>query len=164
MKHISVFYNTSSHISGLVLRLTLGVVLLPHGCQMLLGWFGGYGFTGSMNYLTGTEGLPWIVAFAVIMLQFFGSLAILLGLWGRFFSLAMIGLFAGMIVTSHWSHGFFMNWSGSQAGEGFEYHLLAIGLSVVLLLKGSGVLSIDALLTKAVKAPSPAVNHKTFYA
>lgn len=164
MNRISVFYNTTPHISGLVLRLTLGAVILPHGCQLLMGWFGGYGFTGSMNYLTGVEGLPWLVAFVVILLQFFGSLAILLGFLGRFFSLAMIGLFCGMIVTSHWSHGFFMNWSGRQGGEGFEYHLLAIGLSIVLLLKGSGAWSVDELLKKRMTANHPVVNHKTFYA
>ncbi len=155
MKQLSLFYRTKPHLSGLVLRLTLGSVLLPHGCQLLLGWFGGYGFTASMNYFVQTEGLPWLVAFAVILLQFFGSIAILLGIGGRFFGLAMTGLFAGMIVTSHWSHGLFMNWSGTQAGEGFEYHLLAIGLSLVLMIKGSGAWSVDALLSKKQPAQTP---------
>lgn len=164
MKHTSFFYNTAPHLSGLILRLTLGADILPHGCQLLLGWFGGYGFRGSMDYLTGKEVLPWLVAFAMILLQFFGSLAILLGLWGRFFALAITGLFAGMVVTSHWSHGFFMNWSGTQAGEGFEYHLLAIGLSTVLLLKGSGSWSVDALLTRKEAAQNTVVNAARFYA
>lgn len=152
MKRYYFLYNTTTHTAGLILRLTLFLVLFPHGCQLLLGWFGGYGFAASMNYLTSAERLPWIVSFAVILLQFFGSLAILAGIWGRFFALAMTCLFIGMIVTTHWPHGFFMNWSGAQSGEGFEYHLLAIGMSVVVLVIGSGAWSIDALLTNKLSA------------
>ena len=135
-------------VSLLLLRITFAVVVLPHGCQMLFGWFGGYGFSGTMQYFTQTEGLPWLVGFAVILLQFAGSLAILAGAATRFISLGMIGLFIGMIVTSHWNHGFFMNWSGTQAGEGFEYHILVIGISVALLLEGAGQWSVDAILPK----------------
>jgi putative oxidoreductase len=148
MKRFSFFYQTTSHTAGLILRITLAIVLLPHGCQMLLGWFGGYGFSGSMEYLTHNEELPWLVAFSVILLQFLGSLALIFGIWSRFIAIAFTGLFFGMIVTSHWSHGFFMNWSGMQNGEGFEYHLLAIGLSLTLLLKGSGLFSVDEWLTR----------------
>lgn len=133
-------------VSLLLLRITFAVVVLPHGCQQLFGWFGGYGFSGTMQYFTQTEGLPWLVGFAVILLQFAGSLAILAGVATRFISLGMICLFFGMIVTSHWNHGFFMNWSGSQAGEGFEYHILVIGISVALLLEGAGQWSVDAIL------------------
>jgi putative oxidoreductase len=155
MKHLSFFYRTTSHISGLVIRLTLGSVLFPHGGQLLMGWFGGYGFDGTMNYLMQTEGLPWLVACSVIMLQFFGSLAVIAGILGRFFAMTMTGLFIGMIVTSHLSYGFFMNWSGTQAGEGFEYHLLAIGLSIALFIQGSGAWSVDAWLSKRNQAAKP---------
>jgi putative oxidoreductase len=151
MKHISFFYRTHEHLSGLALRITLTIVMLPHGLQLLFGWFGGNGFSASMNYLTDVEGLPWIIGFMVILLQSFGSILILLGAMGRLLSLAMIFLFIGMIVTSHWHHGFFMNWFGNQQGEGFEYHLLAIGLSTALLLNGSGAYSIDARLTRKLK-------------
>lgn len=146
--YTSSMCHTGAHWSGLVLRLTLGLVLLPHGGQLLFGWFGGPGYSVAMQLLTEMEGLPSAVAFAVIMLQFFGALALILGFCGRFFALAMAGLFLGMIVTAHWSFGFFMNWFGTQKGEGFEYHLLAIGLSLALLLRGSGKWSIDALLSK----------------
>lgn len=142
-----MLFQTTEHYHGLISRLTLGSVILAHGCQMLLGWFGGYGFAGTMNYLTQTEGLPWIVAFSVIMLQFFGAIALLLGFLGRFFALGMTGLFIGMILTSHLSHGLFMNWSGTQDGEGFEYHIIAIGLSLNLLFSGSGIYSVDRMLT-----------------
>ena len=158
MKQLSILYRTSPDLSGLVLRLTLAIVLLPHGCQLLLGWFGGYGFTNTMNYLTQNEGLPWLVAFSVILLQFFGSIAILLGIGGRLFGFALSLLFIGMIVTSHWSHGFFMNWYGTQSGEGFEYHLLAIGLSLAIMIKGSGAWSLDLLLSQKQASASHYLN------
>lgn len=155
MKQFSIFYKTDEHISGFVLRLTLAIVMLPHGCQLLFGWFNGFGFNGSMNYFTQVEGLPWLVGFGVILLQFLGVLLILFGFMGRLLAFAMTVLFIGMILTSHWQHGFFMNWMGSQKGEGFEFHLLAIGLCLTLLASGSGSYSFDALLTKKLDTKRP---------
>ena len=152
MKQLSILYKTTAHPAGLILRLTLAAVMLPHGCQLLFGWFGGFGFTGSMNYFTQVEGLPWIIGFMVILLQSVGSFLILLGFMSRFFAVAMTFLFIGMIVTSHWQYGFFMNWMGTQPGEGFEFHLLAIGVSLGLITTGSGAFSIDGLFTKKAKA------------
>lgn len=155
MKQLSILFKTNEHVSGLVSRVALALVMLPHGCQLLLGWFGGSGFSGSMNYFTQVEGLPWVVGCMVIMLQSFGALFILLGLFGRLFSFAMTLLFAGMIITSHWKHGFFMNWMGNQAGEGFEFHVLAIGLCLAILANGSGAYSIDSVLTKRADNEKP---------
>lgn len=138
---------TKDHLSGMIIRLTLGLVILPHGCQLLFGWFGGHGFSGSMQYLTGTAGLTWLVGFLVILLQFFGSLLIIAGFAARLMAFAMMGLFSGMILTTHLDHGFFMNWYGSSKGEGFEYHLLVIGLACCLLLNGAGKFSLDYLIT-----------------
>ena len=154
MKQLLNILQTDSHKAGLIYRITLGIVLLPHGCQFLLGWFGGYGFTGSMDYLTTGAGLPWLIAFTVIFLQFFGSLLILAGLGTRLIAPAVIIMFIGMIVTSHLDHGFFMNWGGDQAGEGFEFHLLVIGLALALTVNGSGKYSIDRLLTLKVEKES----------
>lgn len=148
MKQLSLLYKTNEHTTGLIVRLALALVMLPHGCQLLFGWFGGFGFSGSMRYFTQIEGLPWAVGFAVILLQSFGALFILIGFAGRFFALALTALFIGMVVASHWQHGFFMNWMGNQQGEGFEFHVLAIGLSATLFAGGSGTYSVDALLTK----------------
>ncbi len=159
MKQLSVFYKTEEHFVGFVLRLALATVMLPHGCQLLFGLFGGPGFTGSMNYFTQVEMLPWMVGFTVIILQFFGSLLILFGVMGRFFALSMIGLFIGMIITSHWQYGFFMNWLGSQKGEGIEFHVLAIGLSTALLMNGSGSYSFDVLLTNKLGDKRPYFDH-----
>ena len=148
MKHLSIIYKTSGHHTGLIIRMAIALVMLPHGCQLAFGWFGGMGFNNSMQYLTAIEGLPWLLAFNVIFLQIAGSLLILFGCMGRFLGASMIVLFIGMIVTSHLQYGLFMNWMGSQAGEGFEFHLLAIGLCTALMAGGSGSYSIDRLLSR----------------
>ncbi|MGN8068194.1 DoxX family protein [Mucilaginibacter sp. 22184] len=141
---------TEINITSLVLRLTLAIVLWPHGAQLLLGSFGGHGFSGSMAYFTST-GLPWIVAFLVIFLLFFGTIFILLGFGTRFFAIAFVILFLGMIANVHLQNGFFMNWFGNQKGEGFEYHLLLIGVAVGLIISGGGKFSLDLLLHKNLK-------------
>jgi putative oxidoreductase len=153
MKHLKTLIRTESHYSGPALRLGLGIVLLAHGCQLLLGWFGGNGFDATMQYLMQNNGLPWIVSFLVIALQFFGAIAILTGTATRYFSFAMIPLFMGMIITSHLDYGFFMNWYGTMAGEGYEYHILVIGMAAGLVFSGGGAFSIDRALT--LKMPKP---------
>lgn len=122
----------------LLLRLTLAVVIFPHGAQLLLGWFGGFGYTETMKYFTAVANLPYLIGMLVIGIQFFGALMLLLGIAVRLNALAMFTIFIGMIVTSHLEHGFFMNWYGSQKGEGYEYHLLVLGMTLALMLKGGG--------------------------
>lgn len=139
---------TESNWGALAARLTLGIVLFPHGAQKMLGLFGGYGFTGTMDAFTNQMHLPWIVAFTVIMIEFFGSISLLLGFASRLWSLAIAGLFIGIIFTTHLEHGFFMNWFGNQAGEGYEYALLVIGIAVAVLINGSGKYALDAHLVK----------------
>lgn len=132
--------------TGLILRLSVGLILFPHGAQKLLGWFGGYGFSGTMNYFTGTVHLPWLIAFAVIVIESFGSLFLVAGLGSRLWAIAVIVLMLGIIFSSHLQNGFFMNWFGNQKGEGYEFHLLLIGLCLAVVLNGSGRLSFDKLL------------------
>jgi putative oxidoreductase len=141
---------TEINITSLVLRLTLAIVLWPHGAQLLLGLFGGQGFQASMGYFTST-GLPWIVAFLVIFLLFFGAIFILFGLGTRLFAMAFVLLFIGMIVSVHISNGFFMNWFGNQKGEGFEYHLLLMGVAAGLIISGGGKFSLDLLIHRNFK-------------
>lgn len=148
MELLKNLLQTESNAAGLIVRLTLGLVILPHGCQQLFGWFGGYGFTGTMQYYTGTEKLPWIIGLLVILLQSVGAVLILSGTATRLMAFATIILFIGMIVKTHLHHGFFMNWSGRQAAEGFEYHILVIGLALLLLIYGAGRFSVDLLLAK----------------
>jgi putative oxidoreductase len=133
------------------LRLTLAAVMFPHGAQKALGWFGGYGWSGTMGFLTGPDGpgLPWIVAAGVVLLEFLGPLLLAAGFLSRWVALGFAGLMTGAIVTVHAGNGFFMNWSGNQAGEGFEYHLLVIGMSLALAALGSGAWSVDARRARA---------------
>jgi putative oxidoreductase len=141
-------FKTNNDWTGLALRLGIAIVLFPHGAQKLLGWFGGYGFAGTMQFFTGTVGLPWFIGFLVILLEFFGSLLLLAGLGSRIIAAAMIILFIGIVFASHVQNGFFMNWFGNQKGEGYEYFLLLIGLCAALLFNGSGKLSVDKLFYK----------------
>src|SRR5690606_19526168 len=114
--------------SPLILRAGLAVVMFPHGAQKLLGWFGGGGLEGTMGYLTAGAGLPWVVAFLVILGEFFGPLMLAAGVATRFAAASLGVIMLGAIFMGHAEMGFFMNWSGQQAGEGFEYHLLAIAI------------------------------------
>lgn len=113
-----LIFKSNNDYSGLIARLFLGVVLLPHGAQKLLGLFGGYGFNGTMNFFTETMHLPWIIGFMVIIIEFFGAISLLVGFAGRIWGLLTIILFIGIILTSHLDNGFFMNWFGQQKGEG----------------------------------------------
>jgi putative oxidoreductase len=139
---------TDSDIAPLILRLTLGIVMFPHGAQKVLGWFGGYGFDGTMQFFTATLGIPWIIALLVIIAEFFGSLALIAGFLTRFSAFGIGSVMLGAIAMVHWQHGFFMNWTGQQAGEGFEFHLLAIGIAIALMIKGGGAASADSELAR----------------
>lgn len=146
-----LFKTNANNYSALLIRLFLGVVMLSHGSQKMLGLFGGYGFGGTMQFLTGEQGphLPTIVAFAVIVTEFFGALLILLGFLTRFWSLAMAGMFLGiMVMGGQIQNGFFMNWFGNQKGEGIEFSLLIIGMCLSLIVSGGGKASIDAAIDK----------------
>jgi len=138
---------TSADFAPTVARVALGAVMLPHGAQKLLGWFGGYGWSGTMGFLTGQAGLPWLVAALVILIESVGSVLLLVGLGGRIMAAGVAAIMVGAVATVHFANGFFMNWAGTQKGEGFEYHLLAIALAVVVMLRGSGALSLDRALT-----------------
>jgi len=141
-------FQTNESTALTISRVMLGLVLFPHGAQKLLGWFGGYGFNATMGFLTGGMNLPWMIAFLVIIIEFFGALALIFGVGTRIISVALIFLFAGIIFTSHGQNGFFMNWGGKQAGEGFEYHLLVLAMAVTLLIGGAGKWSIDYAVQK----------------
>jgi len=141
-------FQTNDNFSYWVPRVILGCVFLPHGAQKLFGWFGGFGFTNTMTYFTQTAGLPWIIAFLIIMGESLGSLGLIVGFFTRLSALGLICIMVGAIITVHIPNGFFMNWFGKQAGEGFEYHLLVIGMSIPLLVSGGGKYSVDMLIHK----------------
>lgn len=130
-----------------LLRLVMGVIFFAHGAQKALGWFGGYGFSGTMGFFTNMMHIPAAFAFLAICAEFLGGIGLILGALGR---IAAFGIFCNMVVAIlmvHSQFGLFMNWTGQQKGEGFEYHLLAIAIAVVLMVKGSGVFSVDRALS-----------------
>lgn len=140
-------FETSNNLSSTVIRLTLSLVLWPHGAQKLLGIFGGFGFTNSMKYFTDTVNLPWIIGLIVILIEFAGTIALALGFATRIVAALIIPLFLGIIITHHLQAGFFMDWFGAnpKGFEGIEFDLLMIGLAISLIISGGGKFSIDRL-------------------
>jgi len=131
-----------------LLRLAAGIMILAHGLQKTLGWFGGPGFSAQM---AGFEagGIPAVFAFLAIMAEFLGGIGLILGALTR---IAAFGLAVNMVVAVYmfnWANGFFMNWSGRQKGEGFEFHMLAIAMAIVMMARGGGAASVDRALAKS---------------
>jgi len=147
MKLLHSVLKTDSSTGPLFARLTLGAIMFPHGAQKALGWFGGYGFSGTMNFFTGTLHIPTLFAFLAIAAEFAGALALITGVLSRVAALGIAAVMVVAIATAHSSHGFFMNWAGNQKGEGFEFHLLALGLALIVIVHGAGKASVDGLLT-----------------
>jgi putative oxidoreductase len=146
---IRKLFATNDDIATAILRLVLGVVFFAHGAQKMLGWFGGYGFSGTMGFFTGTMHIPAPLAFLAIAAEFFGGLGLILGFLTR---IAAFGITVNMLVaiaTVHSAFGFFMNWSGTQKGEGIEYHLLTLATTVFLMIRGAGAFSIDHAIATA---------------
>ena len=141
---------TENDTATATLRLTLGIVFFAHGAQKMLGWFGGYGFSGTMGFFTGTMHIPTVFAFLAIMAEFFGSIGLLAGFFTR---IAAFGIFTNMVVAIAMVHrhvGFFMNWTGQQKGEGYEYHLLVLAIALYLMIQGGGAVSVDRFLSTPV--------------
>ena len=141
---------TDSDTATAILRVVLGVIFFAHGAQKMLGWFGGYGFTGTMGFFTGVMHLPAPFAFLAIAAEFLGGLGLIFGLLTR---VASFGIFCNMIVAValvHHQFGFFMNWTGVQKGEGYEYHLLVLATTAFLMIRGAGAASVDRLLYSPV--------------
>ena len=152
MNTIKKFFATDQQSwSLLVVRLALGLVLLPHGMQKALGMFGGYGFAGTVGFFQ-SMGMPFIIGTLVILAEFAGSIGVLLGVGTRFMAASILLTMSGaMVLGGHIYNGFFMNWFGMQKGEGIEYFILTIGLALALVIGGSGKFSFDNLISKRIK-------------
>jgi putative oxidoreductase len=138
-----------------LLRLVLAIVVFPHGAQKVLGWFGGFGFSGTFGFLTQQMHIPGALAILVLAAEFLGPIGLLVGFLGRIaaFGIAVDFLVAALMV--HRPNGFFMNWTGQQKGEGVEFFILAIGIALAIMIKGSGAWSIDRLLAGEDQRQSP---------
>ena len=142
-----IFLTDPTNWAAFVARMTVAFVIFPHGAQKLFGWFGGYGFEGTMGYMTTQQHLPWIIGFLVIIIESIGSIALFAGFATRFFAFALFCNFVGIIANTHMRNGFFMNWNMlPDQPEGYEYHLLILGLAIILMITGGGKLSADAAL------------------
>ena len=144
---MDMLFGTFASTSLLIVRVVLGVIFFAHGAQKMLGWFGGYGFTGTMGFFTGMLHIPTLFAVLAIAAEFLGGLGLIFGLLTR---VASFGIFCNMVVAValvHGRFGFFMNWTGAQKGEGYEYHLILLAASAFLMIRGAGAASVDRLLS-----------------
>lgn len=141
--------STDPHNIALAIpRLVMGIVFFAHGAQKVFGWFGGYGFSGTMGFFAHDLGIPAPFAFLAICAEFLGGLGMIVGFLSR---IAAFGIACNMLVAVtmvHHRFGFFMNWAGNQKGEGFEFHLLALAITAAIMLAGAGALSIDGSLSR----------------
>lgn len=142
----SAVLSTSGSLGLTILRVALGLVILPHGLQKTAGWLGGYGFSATMDHFVGM-GIPAFLAFLAIAAESAGALALISGFLTR---VGAFGIGVTMVVAGlmHRANGLFMNWSGTQKGEGFEYHILAVAIAATLVLAGAGRWSVDRYLTR----------------
>lgn len=146
-------FETDDRLGPLVLRLGLAIVIWPHGAQKLIGWFGGSGFSGTMEMFTQNLNIPAPLAVVAILTEFFGPVLLVLGLLTR---VAALGIGIQMTVAAllvHLPHGFFMNWRQNKEGEGFEYHLLVLTIALGLLVQGAGKAAIDRYLARRLNQP-----------
>ena len=138
-----------------LMRVVVGVVIFPHAAQLLLGWFGGYGYHASIAGFA-HEGIPPVFGFLAIVSDFFGSIGLIIGFMTR---LAALGIAVDMVVAIfkvHLPNGFFMNWVGTQKGEGYEFHLLALALLIAIFVKGAGAFSLDRVVTRSLTGSTSA--------
>ena len=135
-------------VTLLFTRLLIAVVIFGHGAQKLFGWFGGYGFDGTVGYFTTTVGLPYFVAVLIILAESLGMVALAMGLFSRFIAGSVIAIMLGAVLITHAQYGFYMNWFGAQQGEGIEYHLLMMGLSAIIVVNGAGAYALDPTIKK----------------
>jgi putative oxidoreductase len=137
--------STQADFVALVARLALALVILPHGLQKVFGWFGGAGIAGTLKGFR-SIGIPTPFGALAIAAEFLGPFGLAFGLLGRVAALGIASVMLTAAVKVHTPNGFFMNWFGQQKGEGYEFHLLALGLATIILITGSGALSLDLAL------------------
>ena len=144
-------FRTSNDLTLTIARLMLALVFLGHGSQKMFGWFGGLGYSRTLAVFEETMGIPPVLTTMAMVAEVFGGLGLLFGLLTR---IAASGVLIVMIVAPL-ANGlyvrFFMNWTGRNPGEGFEYHLLAIALILVVLVHGGGALSLDRYLSSRAR-------------
>jgi putative oxidoreductase len=131
-----------------IARAVLAVIFFAHGSQKMLGWFGGRGFSGTLELFNQTMGIPAPLTVLAMSAEVFGSIGLLLGLLSRVAALGVLVVMVVAVFANGLYPRFFMNWTGTRGGEGFEYHLLAVALILAVLWKGGGALSLDQAIQR----------------
>ena len=144
-------FKTDGTISGTTLRILLGIVIFPHGAQKLMGWFGGGGFTASMRWFESSFHIPTIFALLAILAESVGAVALIAGFFTRIAALAISVNMLVAVALVHRKIGFFMNWTGTAKGEGFEYHILVVAIGIALMFMGGGRWSLDGVIARKLK-------------
>jgi putative oxidoreductase len=147
---MKVLYRTESNSALLFVRLALGIVMFPHGAQKALGWFGGGGLSATVEMFA-QGGMPAPMVWLLIAIEFLGSIFLIAGFMTRIAAFGIGGAMAICAMANHVQNGFFMNWFGQQQGEGFEFHILVVGMALALVIKGGGLLSVDRFLGRREK-------------
>jgi putative oxidoreductase len=144
MKQFLFMLKTREELSPFLLRVLLAVVMFPHGAQKAFGWFGGYGFEGTMSYFTQTLHIPYAFGWLAIIAELFGPLVLAFGFLSRVAALGIGVTISTAALLVHLPNGFFMNWFGNQKGEGFEFHILMAAMAIAIMIQGGGKYSVDA--------------------
>lgn len=144
---LKTLVTTDNSPAQLVIRIALGVVIFPHGAQKVLGWFGGPGYGATVTAFS-AMGFPLWAIMLLMVSEMCGSLLLILGLFTRIWALSIGTAIAICMKMNHLQHGFFMNWLGQQQGEGYEYHILVLGIALALVVRGGGMLSFDRVLAR----------------
>lgn len=156
-----MLFRTPNDLTLTLARVILAAVFLGHGTQKVFGWFGGLGFARTLEVFEETMGIPPALTMMAMVAEVLGGLGLLVGLLTR---LAAAGVLIVMIVAPI-ANGlyvrFFMNWTGRNPGEGFEYHLLAIALIVILMVHGAGALSLDRILSSRAVGAGSTIGYRT---
>ena len=132
----------ATDIALLIMRLTAAIVLWPHGAQKALGLFGGPGIAGTVAGLSGHFGLPVVLVYLIIAIEFLGPIALVLGILTRLVALGIAIDMAAAAILVHLPNGFFSNFTGTQKGEGIEYFIYAVGIALALVIAGSGRIAV----------------------
>jgi putative oxidoreductase len=147
--------HTRKDVTLTLARVALALVFLGHGSQKVFGWFGGLGFDGTLEMFQRTMGIPPAFTVMAMTAEVLGGLGLLVGLLTRVAASAVLIV----MILAPFLNGlyvrFFMNWTGRNPGEGFEYHMLAIALILAVLVHGAGAISLDRLLAREPQAPAP---------
>jgi putative oxidoreductase len=144
------FLRTDNSPAQFFVRVVLGVVMFPHGAQKVMGWFGGPGFVKTLHAFA-AMGFPMWSVVALMVVESVGAMLLIVGFLTRLWAVGIGTSMTICMFTNHVQNGFFMNWFGQQKGEGYEYHILVIGICLALLIKGGGMLSVDRAVAPSGK-------------